>query len=306
MLSRRLGCLPTHSPQTHHPQWSGSGRDPHLARECRCSSWPSVLVLAGCAPTNHSVQPLSPLARRGCRAGSAHRAMGTRNPRPPPDFLSVKWCEVCRAQDTGLAIPAKPKEERGYGGPDLGPEAEPPFWCPPFVPYPATEGIIPRWIFHPGPGRELGRPVWGAKGRGRRAERCALASVVGTWCSLSCLFSISPASLPLPCLPCFCPGFGRGQCQHMVLTVGSALGLHVCPARQSWSLSHQHASLPGFSVSLSPSPRIPLGDRASLLVFRCPGIRPAWFWGTAFILGKPGVFSMSHGRGRRGAESRRV
>lgn len=71
--------------------------------------------------------------------------------------------------------------------------------------------------------------VWGLGGEG----------VGATVTQLSLVFSVSPASLPAP-LPHICPGFGRGQCRHTALTVGPTLGLHVCPARQFWSLSHPH------------------------------------------------------------------
>lgn len=77
-----------------------------------------------------------------------------------------------------------------------------------------------------GPGRG-GQGAWCGAGLGGGHE---------AFTQLSLVFSVSLAPLPLP-LPRFCPGFGRGQCRHTALTVGSALSLHGCPARQSWSLS---------------------------------------------------------------------
>lgn len=76
---------------------------------------PSLLVLAGLVPTNRDTQPLSAL-QSGVGAEPALRCDLHRkppNPHPSLNFLSVECREVYRAQGTGLAIPAKPKDKAG-------------------------------------------------------------------------------------------------------------------------------------------------------------------------------------------------
>lgn len=112
------------------------------------------------------------------------------------------------------AILARPREV-GVAGPDLNVQVEPQpaFWV--------------SAVCSPGRKREQSHPwvdaphwVPGRGGEGCGAV-CRPRSLRGH-SAVSCLLYFSGFSAPPPLL-CFCPGFGRGQCRRMALTVGSAL-----------------------------------------------------------------------------------
>lgn len=204
------------------------------------------------------------------------------------------------------------------GGPYLGSEVElPPLsWvstlCPPPEENRSPQEESSRWT-QP---RAL-RGHWGRLGAGQGLGwgGPGAAGPARWWrevfTRLSLVFSISLAPLPLP-LPCFCPGFGRGQCRHMALTVGSAVSLHVCPARPSWPLSPACvspqlllcvpiSSLTGPAGWQNPEHLLARGPPSIELACFCPGLSLFWkrtyaVWGAVLIEGKLGPCVLFRGR----------
>lgn len=171
----------------------------------------------------------------------------------------------------------------------------------------------------PRPQGELGlRGAGGAEGWGWQGAWRALASVVGTWCSLSCLCLLYFSCFSSPPLPAlllprvwpwavptygpygrFCSWSARLSCMS-VLVIVTSMPLSLAPLCPCLL----HHSTPGDSAQSTCRQGPPSVELACFCPGLSFGIGPAWFWGTALVSGKPGAFSMSRSRGREGGKSR--